>query len=158
MMTITSAKVPQETEQMEAVKQPEKAAKGNPAAGVEKTEDSGKAQKTEAVSARPPEFDRYVPEDKEEKSYGHYEVVSDETGNSTVRFDDPDKNPKEKKSVDQMKEKDSDGPGQEQKLQKLKKKRQQLKQKIKSETDPGKSEELKRKLADIEQKIKASQK
>ena len=156
MMTITSAKVSWETEQMETVKQPERTTEGNPAAGVERTGDSGNVQKTEAASVRQPEFDRYVPEDNEEKSYGHYKVVSDGEGNSTVKFDDLDKNLKEKASVDQMKEKDSDGSGLEQKLQKLKKKRQQLKQKIKSETDPEKSQELKRKLANIEQKIKSS--
>lgn len=151
-----NTKVPRETEQMETVKQPEKATEGKPAVGVEKTGDSETAQKTESVSVRQPEFDRYVPEDKAEKSYGHYEVVSDGEGNAEVKFDDPGKNLKEKASVDQTKENDGGISRQGQKLQKLKKEQRQLKQKIKSETDPGKSEELKRKLANIEQKIKAS--
>ena len=52
-------------------------------------------------------------------------------------------------------EKSSEGS---QKLQKLKKKRQELKQQILSEADPKKAEQLKKKLALIERKIKSQQK
>lgn len=156
MVIIPNSRFQQETERSETVKQPEKAAESSSSVGVEKSEDSEEAQKAKTISVRQREFDQYVPEEAgEEKSYGHYEVVSDGDGNSKVRFDDPDRNPKEKASIDPTKEKNGDNYDQEKKLQKLKKKQKQLKQQIKSEINPEKAKELKRKLAQTEQQIRA---
>lgn len=156
MVIIPNSRFQRETEQSETVKQSEKAVESSSSVGVEKSEDSEGAQKAKAISVRQREFDQYVPEEAGgEKSYGHYEVVSDGDGNSKVRFDDPGRNPKEKESIVPTKEKNGDSFGQEKKLQNLKKKQQQLKQKIKSETDPEKAKELKRKLAQTEQQIRA---
>ncbi len=118
---------------------------------------SGTDRGSEAVRQR--EFDQYIPKKaEEEKSYGHYEVVPDGEGHSKVRFDNPQKDLEEKISADQVKTEDSSSLGQGPKLQKLKKKQQQLKQKLRSETDAGKTEELKRKLVQIEREIRAAEK
>lgn len=159
MMIIPNSRFQQEAEQTEAVKQSEKAVESKPSAGVEKHKDSEGVQKAETISVRQREFDQYIPKKaEEEKSYGHYEVVPDGEGHSKVRFDNPQKDLEEKISADQVKAEDSSSLGQGPKLQKLKKKQQQLKQKLRSETDAGKTEELKRKLVQIEREIRAAEK
>lgn len=158
MMIIPNSRFQQEAEQTEAVKKPEKAEENKAEVDAKKTGSSGEAQKAENILGRRKAFDQYMPEKEgEEKSYGHYEVVPDGEGHSKVQFDNPDKGLKEKAATaaDQVQEKSDSILNQGQKLQKLKKKKQQLKQKINSETDPGKAEELKRKLACIEREIKA---
>ena len=153
MVIIPNSRFQQEAGQTETVKQPEKATGENET--TSNIEKSGETQKAESMPVRRTAFDQYMPEKEgEEKSYGHYEVVPDGEGHSKVQFDDPDKSLKKKAPVDQANEKNDSILHQGQKLQQLKKKKQQLKQKIKSETDPGKSEELKRKLAQIEREIK----
>lgn len=149
MMIISNSKLQQETEQTKEVG-------SKSTTDVQKSGNPEEVQKTGIISDRLHSFDRYVSEKGgEEKSYGHYEVVPDGQGNPKVRFDDPDKSPKEKASIDQGKGKSSGISDQGKKLQKLKRKQQQLKQQIKSETDPQKSKELKKKLAQIEREIKA---
>lgn len=156
MVIIPNSRFQQETEQSEAVKQSEKAAKNRTPIDAENSGGSEETQKTGTVSVRQREFDQYVPEeDGGEKSYGHYEVVPDGEGHSKVRFDNPEKGLKEKISADQVKTEDGSPFDQERKLQKLKKKQQQLKQKIKSEADPEKVKELKKKLVQAEQQIRA---
>ena len=153
MVIISNSRFQQETEQSEPVKQSEKAVESSSSVSVEKSGDSEGIQKAKIISIRQRKFDQYVPEEAgEEKFYGHYEVVSNGDGNSKVRFDDPGRNLKEKASIDPTKEKNGDNFGQE-KMQKLKRKQQQLKQQIKSETDPEKAKELKRKLAQTEREI-----
>lgn len=154
MIMIPNSRFQQEAEQTEVIKQSEKAAESRPSTSTEKLGDSKDVQKTETVSVRQRQFDQYMPEKAgEEKSYGHYKVVSDEEGCSKVQFDNPEKSVKEKISADQVK---TDGLDQGQKIQKLKEKQKQLKQKIRAETNPEKSKELKKKLAQIEREIKAS--
>lgn len=125
--------------------------------------DTKKAAQPNRIDTRPT-FDQYIPEKSGgQKSYGHYKMVADENGNPKVQFFEPSKNLEEKEngtskadvSGKSNAEKSSDG---DQKLQKLKKKRQELKQQILSEADPKKAEQLKKKLALIERKIKSQQK
>lgn len=103
-----------------------------------------------------PVFDQYIPEKSDEqKSYGHYKLVSDEQGNQKILFSKPAKNSDESsKGIPATEAPDIENADSiskdSSKIQKLKKKRQQLKQQILSETDPGKTEQLKKKLAQIE--------
>lgn len=157
MVIIPNSRFQQETEQTETVKQSEEAAKNRPSIDAEKSGGSEETQKAGTVSVRRREFDQYLPEEtKGENSYGHYEMVPDGEGHSKVQFDNPEKGLKEKMAADQVKAEDGSPFDQGQKLHKLKKKQQQLKQKIRSETNPEKSEELKRKLIQIEREIKAA--
>ena len=157
MVIIPNSRFQQEAKQAETVKQSEKSIESRPSVGAEKSGNSEGAQKTAPTSVRQREFDQYAPEEAgEEKTYGHYEVVPDGEGHSKVQFDNPEKGLKEKISADRVKAENGIPFDKEQKLQKLKKKKQQLKQKVRSEADPRKSEELKRKLAQIEREIKAA--
>lgn len=159
MVIIPNSRFQQETEQTETVKQSEKAAENRPSIDAEKSGGSEETQKTETTFVRQREFDQYVPKEAEgEKSYGHYQVVPDGEGHPKVQFDNPEKDLPEKISADQIKTEDGSPFDQGQKLQKLKKKQQQLKQRIKSETNPEKLEELKRKLVQTEREIKAAEK
>ncbi|EOS40228.1 hypothetical protein EBB54_12560 [Schaedlerella arabinosiphila] len=142
---------------------PDSAAKISRFNPVGNSSDTKKATQPNRIDTRPA-FDQYTPEKPDgQKSYGHYKMVADEYGNPKAQFFEPSKNLEEKENDTSMTdvsgksdtEKSSEGS---QKLQKLKKKRQELKQQILSEADPKKAEQLKKKLALIERKIKSQQK
>lgn len=142
---------------------PDSAAKIISSNPVGSSSDSRKATQPDRTDTRPT-FDQYIPEKSDErKSYGHYKMVADENGNPKIQFFEPSKNLEEKEdgtsrtevSGKSNTENSSEGS---QKIQKLKKKRQELKQQILSEADPKKAEQLKKKLALIERKIKSQQK
>lgn len=127
---------------------------------VDSSSDTSKAAQPNRIDTRPA-FDRYIPEKSvEQKSYGHYKLVSDERGNQKIQFSEPAENPtgnsegiptaeaSGRENADSI---SKDGL----KIQKLKKKRLELKQQILSESDPQKAEQLKNKLALIERKIKS---
>lgn len=140
---------------------PDSAAKINRFNPVGNVSDAKKATQQNRIDTRPA-FDQYIPEKSDgQKSYGHYKMVADENGNPKVQFFEPSKNLEENGtsmtdvSGKSDTEKSSEGG---QKLEKLKKKRQELKQQILSEADPIKAEQLKKKLALIERKIKSQQK
>lgn len=126
----------------------------------------GKDGKVGAGTVRRKALDQYIPEEKAE-SFGHYEVVEDENGNSKIRFDRPAQPSGEKGEGEQTKDSPAEegtvkkagsrteGAGsQSQKIQKLKLKKKQLKEQIKAETDPKKVGELKRKLSKVEKELK----
>lgn len=126
----------------------------------------GKDGKTGGGMVRRKTLDQYIPEEKAE-SFGHYEVVPNENGNSKIQFDRPDQSSGEKGEGEQAKDSPAEegavkkagnrtegAGGQSQKIQKLKLKRTQLKEQIKAETDPKKAGELKRKLANVEKELK----
>lgn len=136
------------------------------AADIGSVAESGKDGKAGGTTVRRRTLDQYIPEEKAE-SFGHYEVVPDENGNSKIQFDRPDSSSGEKAKGEQTKDsQDGEGvvkkagnqtkgaDGQSQKIQKLKLKRKQLKEQIKTETDPKKAGELKRKLAKVEKELK----
>ena len=55
--------------------------------------DTSKAAQPNRIDTRPA-FDRYIPEKSvEQKSYGHYKLVSDERGNQKIQFSEPAENP-----------------------------------------------------------------
>ncbi len=135
-------------------------------ADIGQVAESGKDGKMGGATVRRRTLDQYIPEEKAE-SFGHYEVVPDENGNSKIQFDRPDTSSGEKAKGEQTKDSPAEegavkkagsrteGAGsQSQKIQKLKLKKKQLKEQIKAETDPKKAGELKRKLAKVEKELK----
>ncbi len=61
----------------------------NPA---DSSSDTSKAARLNRIDTRPA-FDQYIPEKSDEqKSYGHYKLVSDEYGNQKIQFSEPAKN------------------------------------------------------------------
>lgn len=116
----------------------------------------------EAVKELKEPVDQYISEENEEKeSYGRYEPVSDKKGGFKIEFSVPETDKQKDASEAQVIE-GEEGSG-EQKLEKtghtdvlkLKMKQKELKQQIKSEADPQKVKDLKRKLAQVEQKLKS---
>ena len=136
---------------------------------------------------RRPAYDQFVPEKPMDKAYyGHYQPVSDGNGNITVRFDpptekaadagtrDPGKSVEGKtsqapagketaKGEEAAKPQDSGKPAApgaagKQKIKSLKQQQKQLKQQIKASADRAVTAELRKKLAKVEQALKAAEK
>ena len=130
-----------------------------------------------------PVMDEYVPEEKQEPS-GRYWMGKDEDGQPKIVFDDPERAADApQKPEDAAKPSDSDAPeaeapeknggakGPEKKedkeercvgntdkvdreIEKLKKKRDELEQRINTETDEAKVKDLERQLAQVERELK----
>ena len=129
---------------------------------AEKTLGAPRARKAEEEKARKPVMDEYVPEEKQEPS-GRYWLGRDEEGRPKVCFDDPEaeepnqadqgaKGPEGKKDKDEVWECDTDKVDRE--IEKLKKKQQELEQRLNTETDEAKIKDLERQLAQVEQELK----
>ena len=136
------------------------------AADIGQAAEIGKDGKIGGGTVRRRTLDQYIPEEKAE-SFGHYQAVPDENGNSKIQFDRPsqpsDENGKGEQAKDSATEEravkkagnQAEGAGgQSRKLQKLKLKKKQLKEQLKAETDPKEAGELKRKLAKVERELK----
>lgn len=124
-----------------------------PLAAPEKTQGAPKVQKPEEDSQdRQPKplMDEYVPEEPEEPS-GHYWMGKDEKGQPKIHFDDPEKaagaprKPEEKWVCDTGKV--------DREIEKLKKKQQELKQRLGTETNEARIKELERQLAQAEREL-----
>lgn len=129
---------------------------------------------------RQPQYDKYIHEDEEDKrKAGVYRVAYDENGKAKIQFDDPDrvsekeegKLPDKVKGTSEEEEEDKESKTKkakgkkvescrgntdkvDQEIEKLKKKRDQLKQRIHTEKDEVKAEELKKQLAQVESELK----
>lgn len=62
MMIIPNSRFQQEAEQTEAVKQPEKAEENKATVDIEKSGNSGEAQRAENIPVRQKAFDQYMPD------------------------------------------------------------------------------------------------
>ena len=123
-----------------------------------------------------PVMDEYVPEEPQEPS-GRYWMGKDEDGQPKIYFDDPEraanaskqpedtpeaevpdpasqgaKGPEGEKDKDEVWEGNSDKVDRE--IEKLKKKRQELEQRLNTETDEAKIKDLERQLAQVDQELK----
>ena len=115
------------------------------------------------------EYDEYIPGEKQEP-IGLYKLVHDDEGNRIVQFDAPmqtgDFSPQEaeKSSGEAVPAKAKPGKKAEtcttntdkvdREIEKLKKKREQLEQRLRTTTDPDKAEDLKRQLAQIKNELR----
>ena len=149
-----------------------------PLATAEKVLGASKVQKTEEESQGrqlKPVMDEYVPEEPQEPS-GRYWMGKDEDGQSKIYFDDPEraadapkqpedtpeaeepdpagqdaKGPEGKKDKDEVWEGNSDKVDRE--IEKLKKKKEELEQRLNTETDEAKIKALERQLTQVESEL-----
>ena len=150
-----------------------------PLTTAEKVLGASKVQKPEeeAQDRRlKPVMDEYIPEEPQEPS-GRYWMGKDEDGQPKIYFDDPEraadaprqpedapeaeepkqagqgaKGPEGKKNKDETWECNTDKVDRE--IEKLKKKQQELEQRLNTETDEAKIKELEHQLAQVEQELK----
>jgi len=149
-----------------------------PLTTAEKVLGASKVQKPEEAQSRrlKPVMDEYVPEEPQEPS-GRYWMGRDEDGQPKIYFDDPEraanvpkqpedtpeseepdpagqgaKGPEGEKDKDEVWEGNSDKVDRE--IEKLKKKQQELEQRLNTETDEAKIKDLERQLAQVERELK----
>ena len=140
------------------------------ASKVQKPEEEAQSRQLKSV------MDEYVPEEPQELS-GRYWMGKDEDGQPKIYFDDPErtadapkqpedapeaeepkqagqgaKGPEGKKNKDETWECNTDKVDRE--IEKLKKKQQELEQRLNSETDEAKIKDLEHQLAQVEQELK----
>lgn len=124
----------------------------HPLAPSEKAQGAPKVQKPEEPQGRQPKpmMDEYVPGEPEEHA-GRYWMGKDEDGQPKIHFDDPEraadapKKPEEKWVCDTGRV--------DREIEKLKKKQQELKQQLGTETNEARLKEAERQLAQTEQEL-----
>ena len=151
-----------------------------PLTNAEKVRGASKVQKSEEAQRRQlkPARDEYIPEEKREPS-GRYWLGRDEDGQSRVYFDDPERAADAPQKRDEFpdadnpdKAREAEIPGKkaandrkaetctgntdavDREIEKLKKKQEELKRQIHSETDDTKIKELEKKLAQVESELR----
>ena len=147
-----------------------------PLTTAEKVLGASKVQKPEEAQSRrlKPVMDEYVPEEPQEPS-GRYWMGRDEDGQPKIYFDDPERAanaPKQPEDTPEAEEPDPAGQGAkgpegkkdetwecntdkvDREIEKLKKKQQDLEQRLGTETDEAKIKDLERQLSQVEQELK----
>ena len=150
-----------------------------PLTTAEKMMGASKVQKPEEEARDrqlKPVMDEYIPEEPQEPS-GRYWMGKDEDGQPKIYFDDPEraadapkqpedapeaeepkqagqgaKGPEGKKDKEEVWEGNTDKVDRE--IEKLKKKQQELEQRLNTETDEAKIKDLEHQLAQVEQELK----
>lgn len=141
-----------------AVQPPAEAGKAAEAPSVRRPE--------EEASPRKPVTDEYVPEEKEEPS-GRYWPGRDEDGQPRIYFDAPEDAaagsekpdggpaaPEPEKGGQTEERCTGDTGGVDREIQRLRKKRQDLAQRLDAETDGEKARDLERQLAQVERELR----
>lgn len=109
----------------------------------------------EAVRSPKPAADEYVPEEQREPS-GLYWMGRDEDGQPRIYFDDPERAADNPERTDG--EKDEVWVGNtdrvDREIEKLKRERQELEQRLGTETDEARIKSLERQLAQVERELK----
>ena len=148
-----------------------------PLTTAEKVLGTPKVQKSEEESQSrqlKPVMDEYIPEEPQEPS-GRYWMGKDEDGQPKIYFDDPERAADApKQPEDAPEEPDPEGQGAkgpegkkdkgetwecntdkvDREIEKLKKKQQELEQRLNTETDEAKIKALERQLSQVEQELK----
>ena len=148
-----------------------------PLATAEKVQGASKVQKPEEeAQSRPlrPMMDEYIPEEPREPS-GRYWMGRDEDGQPKIYFDAPERaadapgQPEDAPEAEEPKQAGQGAKGPEGKkeevwegntdkvdreIEKLKKKKEELEQRLNTETDEAKIKDLERQLAQVEQELK----
>lgn len=122
-----------------------------PLASPEKTQGAPKVQKPEEespVRQLKPMMDEYVPGERAEPS-GRYWMGQDEEGQPKIHFDDPERAAGAPKKPEEKWVCDTDKVDRE--IEQLKKKQQELKQRLGTETNEARIKELERQLGQTEQ-------
>ncbi len=150
-----------------------------PLTTAEKVLGASKVQKPEEEAQgrqQKPVMDEYVPEEPQEPS-GRYWMGRDEDGQPKIYFDDPERTadaPKQPEDTPEAEEPDPAGQGAkgpegkqeqdevwegnsgkvDQEIEKLKKKKEELEQRLNTETDEAKIKDLERQLAQVDRELK----
>ena len=150
-----------------------------PLTTAEKVQGASKVQKPEEEAQGrqlKPVMDEYVPEEPQEPS-GRYWMGKDEDGQPKIYFDDPERAadaPRQPEDAPEAEEPDSADQGAkgpegkkdkgetwecntdkvDREIEKLKKKQQELEQRLNTETDEAKIKDLEHQLAQVEQELK----
>ena len=148
-----------------------------PLTTAEKVLGAPKVQKSEEESQSrqlKPVMDEYIPEEPQEPS-GRYWMGKDEDGQPKIYFDDPERAanaPTQPEDTPEAEEPDPAGQGAkgpegkkdetwecntdkvDREIEKLKKKQQDLEQRLGTETDEAKIKDLERQLSQVEQELK----
>ena len=148
-----------------------------PLTTAEKVLGASKVQKPEEEAQGrqlKPVMDEYVPEEPQEPS-GRYWMGKDEDGQPKIYFDDPERaadapgQPEDAPEAEEPKQAGQGAKGPEGKkeevwegntdkvdreIEKLKKKKEDLEQRLNTETDEAKIKDLERQLAQVEQELK----
>ena len=150
-----------------------------PLTTAEKVLGAPKVQKSEGESQSrqlKPVMDEYIPEEPQEPS-GRYWMGKDEDGQPKIYFDDPERAadaPKQPEDAPEAEEPDSADQGAkgpegekdkgetwecntdkvDREIEKLKKKQQELEQRLNTETDEAKIKALERQLSQVERELK----
>lgn len=143
-----------------------------PLTAPEKVPGAPEVQKPAEESRQPkPVMDEYVPEEPREP-YGRYWMGRDEDGQPKIYFDDPERaaeapeQPEDSPEAEEPANQGAKGPEKEKgevwecntdkvdrEIEKLKKKQQELEQRLKTETDEAKINDRERRLAQVEQEL-----
>ena len=92
-----------------------------------------------------PVYDEYTPENKTaHQPIGLYEIVLDEDGHPSVRFDDPDKAEQTTTNTDRV----------DRELEQLRKKAEELQQQYQRAADPQQARQLQKQLQQVENELR----
>ncbi len=98
--------------------------------------------------------DEYIPSDKKEKqAIGLYQLKYSEDGTPKISFDNPRKKAADNKEAKQEEKCTGNTDKVEQEIRKLKEEKKQLEQKLRMASDPQKTKDLEKQLANIEQEL-----
>lgn len=123
-----------------------------PLASPERTQGAPEVKKPEEPQGRQPKamMDEYVPEEQPEPS-GRYWMGKDEEGQPKIHFDDPGQAAGAPKKPEEKWMGNTDKVDRE--IEKLKKKKQELEQKLNTEADEARIKDLERQLAQVEREL-----
>lgn len=121
-------------------------------AQIQKAAQAAPVEGAQTPAAQPreqtPRYDEYVPENSADRQpIGLYRITHDGDGTPRVRFDDPEKAPKAESCTTNTDKVDDE-------IERLKKEREQLEQQLRSSADPGKAQELEKRLAGVENELR----
>ena len=131
------------------------------AAGVKAVPEAQRPGAEVPARSRAPVMDEYVPEEKQEPS-GRYWLGKDEDGKPKVCFDDPERAdnkpsdapaPAEKAGGDKAERCTGSTDQVDREIERLKKRKETLEQRINAQTDDAKIKELERQLAQAEREL-----
>ena len=116
-------------------------------------------QSGDEAQSRPPKpvMDEYLPEEPQEPS-GRYWLGRDEDGQPKIYFDSPERTPEAPKQPESAPEADalctSNTDAVDRTIEQLKRKQEELSQRLNTETDEARRKDLERQLAQVEQELK----
>lgn len=124
------------------------AAAPRPPIGVQNVSQLPAAEEAPQEQPKAPLYDEYTPEDKvASQPIGLYEVVPDEDGRPTIRFDDPGKAGRTEQTTTNTDQVDRE-------LERLRQKAEKLQRQCQKNADPQQAQRLQRQLRQVENELR----